>query len=368
MMERAWEVLAWRDDGVGDAVRIAVPAKATLARLQDVVDRELKLARAPYSFFLSGEPWDERTQFGGKGSDAPYEAEQARVERLAWRPGVNFLCLSHGDDPQPVLLVVIRAAEQDVAAPTALAHEPRPEPIALDEVPEELDEEPEDEADEPLEDEEALGSWLGKLVRFAQGEPELSQPSMALATFAGPEFRGLPVPEALPLFTGADSELHFLLWAMLDFALPGEETVAQRYSKRWRSRGTPAERRVLDRLVDSWLELIEVVEPQGDGYALVRFPLEPQRKPLRVQLGTDLPRGLFAAARLIELDGELQLVPGVLDFASERSRRVVVERLHDARERAGAEWPLLLKRDGHEFHRAAREAWLAQGLALAGRD
>ena len=54
--------------------------------------------------------------------------------------------------------------------------------------------------------------------------------------------------------------------------------------------------------------------------------------------------------------------------SSAGSRRVVVERLHEARERSGAEWPLLLKRDGHEFHRAAREAWLAQGLALAGRD
>ncbi|NUP95517.1 MAG: hypothetical protein HUU28_05065 [Planctomycetaceae bacterium] len=367
-MERTWEVLAWRDDGVGDAVRIAVPAKATLARLHDVLGRELKLARAPYSYFLSGEPWDERSQFGGKGTDAPYEAEKARVERLAWRPGANFLELSHGDDPQPVLLVVIRAAEQEVAAPTALAHEPRPEPIELDELPDEGEDEPEDDASEPLEDEEALGNWLSNLVRFAQDEPELAQPAMALSTFAGPEFRGLTVPDALPLFTGADSELHFLLWAMLDFALPGEETVAQRYSKRWRSRGTPAERRVLDRLVESWLELIEIAEPEGDGYALVRFPLEPQRKPLRVQLGTDLPRGLLAAARLIELDGELQLVPGVLDFPSARSRRVVVERLHEAQQRSRLEWPLLLKRDGHEFHRAAREAWLAQGLALAGRN
>ena len=368
MMERAWELLAWRDDGVGDAVRVAVPARATLARLHEVLARELELSRAPHSFFLSGEPWDERSQFGGKGTDAPYESERARVERLAWRPGTNFLCLSHGDEPQPVLLVVIRAAEDDVAQPTALAHEPRPVDIALDEAPDEGEDEPEDDEDEKPEEEEALAKWLTGLVRFAQDEPELAQPSMALATFAGPEFRGFSVPEALPLFTGADSELHFLLWAMLDFALPGEESVVQRYARKWRSRGSPAERRVLDRLIESWLQLIEVVEPQGDGNALVRFPLEPQRKPLRVQLGAELPRGMLAAARLIELDGELQLVPGVLDFPDARSRRVVVERLREAQRATGLDWPLFLKRDGHEFHRAAREAWLAQGLALAGRD
>jgi hypothetical protein len=349
-------------------VRLCVPESATLARAHELAARELAVPRGAWSCFLSGIPWDERTEFGARGVEAPYDAERTPVSKLAWQPGSQSLALLHGSDPSPVRLVVARAFEGEDSALRRLGPVDAPAPLEDDEEPDaaadEVDDEPEDEGGE---EEEALGRWLGRMVRFAENEPELKTPAMALATFAGDEFRGLTVPEALPLFEGSDSEMHFLLWAMLDFARPGEESLAVRYSKRWRSRGTPLERAVLDRLVDSRLELFEVVECGGDGFGVVRWPLEPQRRTQEVQLGSDrLPKGLWAAARLIALDDEVQLLPGVLDFATRESRELLDERLRAARARSGLEWVLFTKRDGHIFHRVAREAALAASLARIG--
>lgn len=364
MIEQSFEVVAWREEGGTECVRLAVPPTATLASVHELAARELQVPRGPWSCFASGIPWDERCEFGARGVDAPNSAERTPVAKLAWRPGCQSLALRHADDPAPVRLVVAREAEPGELR--VLGRGPSPEPQPAPPI-DDADLGDEDDEREPGEEEQALGQWLARMVRFAENEPELKTPAMALATFGGDEFRGLAVPEALPLFTGDDSEMHFLLWAMLDFARPGEETVAMRYAKRWRSKGDALERAVLDRLVDSRLELVEVVECGRDGLGTVRWPLEPHRRAQQVQLGSEaLPRGLWAAARLITLDEEVQLLPGVLDFATREARELADERLRAARARSGLEWALFTKRDGHVFHRVAREAALAAALARIG--
>lgn len=363
--ERGFEVVAWREEGGGECVRLAVPETATLSGVHELAARELAVSQGPWSCFVSGIPWDERCEFGARGVDAPHSAERTPIAKLAWRPGCQSLALRHADDPAPVRLVVAR--EIEAGELRVLGRGPSPEPQPAPQVDDGADQGDEDDEREPGDEEQALGNWLARMVRFAENEPELKAPAMALSTFGGDEFRELTVPEALPLFAGDDSEMHFLLWAMLDFARPGEETIAQRYAKRWRSKGDALERAVLDRLVDSRLELIEVVECGADGYGQVRWPLEPHRRAQEVQLGSDaLPRGLWAAARLIALDDEVQLLPGVLDFATREARELADERLRAARARSGLEWALFTKRDGHVFHRVAREAALAAALARIG--
>ncbi|MBM3989063.1 MAG: hypothetical protein FJ294_14035 [Planctomycetes bacterium] len=365
MVERGFEVVAWREEGGTECVHLAVPPTATLASVHDLAARELRVSKGPWSCFVSGVPWDERCEFGSRGVDSPHSAERTPVAKLAWRPGCQSLALRHADDPEPLRLVVAR--QIDAGALHVLGRGPSPEPQSAPQADERGDALDEDDEREPGEEEQALGNWLARMVRFAENEPELKAPAMALATLGGDEFRGLSIPEALPLLVGDDSEMHFLLWAMLDFARPGEETIAQRYSKRWRSKGDALERAVLDRLVDSRLELIEIAECGTDGYGSVRWPLEPHRRAQEVQLGSDsLPRGLWAAARLIALDDEVQLLPGVLDFATREARELADERLRAARARSGLEWALFTKRDGHIFHRVAREALLAAGLARIG--
>ena len=372
MIEQGFEVVAWREEGGTECVRLAVPPTATLASVHDLAARELQVSKGPWSCFVSGLPWDERCEFGARGVDAPHSAERTAVAKLAWRPGSQSLALRHADDPEPLRLVVARAldaGELDTGELRVLGRGPSPEPQPAPQVDDTADPGDEDDEHESGDEEQALGNWLARMVRFAENEPEWKAPAMALATFGGDEFRGLSVPEALPLLTGDDSEMHFLLWGMLDFARPGEETVAQRYSKRWRSKGDALERAVLDRLVDSRLELIEVVQCGSDGYGRVRWPLEPHRRAQEVQLGSDkLPRGLWAAARLIVLDEEVQLLPGVLDFATPEARELADERLRVARARSGLEWALFTKRDGHIFHRIAREAALAAALARIGEE
>lgn len=589
MSERAWEVEIQREGHGTLRVRAAVPGSASLGKLCDLVSSEFALPQAPYSFFLSGVPWDERTQFGGRGAEAPYKADKTRIDRLAWRTGtrlllglleepevwlqlrvvglappsvgglrvleragslertdeqraealrlsvrlaemlaladdyaelgcgpveddrlddlaqlqreyelalrvcawvgasnedLEMLCVETDSDVREWLLLLpdrlelvgqqalalqlcelasegplgamsdathislLLTSEQPQAALAAaeralkrypdnefvqfwsaracfdlgsteraeallrgvvdnakyleLAAEARselvellersgrePEAEALREaaLAEELREIDEQEHEAPAKvgrnepcpcgsgqkykrccgaqsdvagsEEAMVVEWMGHLVRFGQNEPEMRTPALCLATFGGDEFRELSIPEALPLFSGDDSELHFQLWSLLDFALPGGEPAAVRYARRYRSRGTPRQRAVLERLLDSRLQLFEIMRVSSAGRAVLRDVLDPREPERSVRLGTDeLWPELWIAARAIEIDGEFHLLPGALVFETVDERQLVEARLREAQQRSGLEWSLFLKRDGHLFHRAAREASL----------
>jgi len=201
--------------------------------------------------------------------------------------------------------------------------------------------------------------WLGELMRFAQRQPEFDAPGEWLASFGGEEFRELSLAEAMPLLSGEDSEAYFMQWAVLDAVNADGRSLVGRFLASERARGTPRERAILERMRDACVELYEITAVHDGGVGRLRALLDPARPERNVLLGTDeLPVGLVIAARVVELDGSLQLLPGVLDFPSSQ-RDELVRTLQAAHAASGLDWPTFLRRNSQRFHHFAREKSLA---------
>ena len=114
-----YSIEARREDRGDLRIVLEAPGATTLTELHEALAREFELGRCPWSFFMSDELWDERSEFAGAPSRDRPGAASARLDRLALRAGSKFVLATEEDRPR-VLRFVVKSVQPQPSAPATM--------------------------------------------------------------------------------------------------------------------------------------------------------------------------------------------------------------------------------------------------------